>query len=305
MNEINPYPLTALSEQDIPAMLALWRRAHPLHPMNDTLLKERVFSPPDAEGELMLAARDGQGKLLGWTAGIFPCMKPELGGVRWLSVEPELWDSGLPERLLEELARRFKARGAERLRFLGTAPFYLRPGVDTRETGLIVWLLGRGWTHEQTVFNLTVDLERWAAPTREEIFAPDAQGYYVRRARAEDREAFQAYALAHWTRNWMLEASQGIAHEPASLFLGMKDEQIVGFSTYEVSQCLNAFGPTGVTPEHRQSGLGRRLLWACLADLKAAGRPVCEIGWVGPVPFYHRAAGAMIGPVYWMLSREV
>jgi GNAT superfamily N-acetyltransferase len=68
---------------------------------------------------------------------------------------------------------------------------------------------------------------------------------------------------------------------------------------------MGGFGPTGVTEAHRGAGLGKFLLDACLEDQKRMGIERCEIGWVGPVAFYARAAGAVLGPVYWQLGRKI
>ena len=199
--------------------------------------------------------------------------------------------------------RRLGSRGVEQVRLFGTPPYYFRPGIDTRETGLIAGLLDLGWTHEATHFNMTVDLARWVSPSPAAIFDPDPQGYRVRRATPGDRAAFITYMNAAWTPTWRDESLQAYGHDPITLFLALKDEEIVGFAAYEVSQCLGGFGPTGVSPAHRGAALGRRVLWACLHDLQQAGRPACEIGWVGPVAFYHRACGAVLAPAYWFMTR--
>ena len=132
----------------------------------------------------------------------------------------------------------------------------------------------------------------------------------MRRATAADRDAFREYCTRAWTPEWAAEAAQGIGHDPGSLFLAERPsghgwtKEIVGFAVYEANQCMGCFGPTGVSEEHQGHGLGRRLLWATLADMKALGRTRCEIGWVGPVDFYYRACGAVLGPVFWAMRRR-
>ena len=311
------FRIEPLQPAHLPEIAELWSVAHPLHPITETLLRERLFESPGADPALMLAARDEAGGLAGFTVGYFSAEQPRFTGVRWLSIAPEhlearlqggqgdLEGQGVAALLLDELCRRLVRLGAEKARMLGTAPYYLRPGIDTRETPLIAALLDLGWTHEATLYDLTVDLDRWTAPPEGSIFGPDPQGTIVRRARPEDLVPFREYMLTHWTPNWLGESTQAFRHGPISLFLALKDEEIVGFAAYEVSQCLGSFGPTGVSPEHRGATLGRRVLWACLADLKTLGRPRCEIGWAGPVSFYHRACGAEIGPIYWVLTRAL
>lgn len=328
-NASNPR-LEPLRLENIDEIAAFWRCASPLHPAGAAMLRERLFESPGADPELLLGARDATGRLLGIVSGVLILEHQRFAGVRWLALEPTLDPAAREGRavagaLLDELCASLAARGVEKVRMLGTPPYYFRPGVDTRETGLIACLLELGWTHEATHFNMSVDLGRWgwAAPGEDAIFGTDACGYRVRRARPEDREAFIAYMNQAWTASWRDESLQAFKHDPITLFLAVKAgennardlsalraphsalEKIVGFAAYEVSQCLGGFGPTGVSTEHRGAALGRRVLWACLHALHEAGRPVCEIGWVGPVPFYHRACGAVLGPTYWFMTKAV
>jgi predicted N-acetyltransferase YhbS len=305
-DEIN---LTRLGAGESGLLADYWSDAHPLHPMTAEMLRLRLLEAPGDDPDLKLAARDGAGGLAGVAVGVYPLKEAGVGGVRWLGVAPAWRGRGVEARLLEAMGERLGARGARRVSLFATPPYYLRPGVDTRETGLIATLLDLGWTHEATHFNMTVDLAASGSagvpPAPQMIVDEDARGYAVRRARLQDRDAFVEYMTRDWTPVWREEADQAFRMETLPLFLAWRDEEIVGFAACEVSQCLGGFGPTGVSPEHRGAGLGRRLLWACLDHLRRAGRPTCEIGWVGPVSFYHRACGATLGPVYWTMSRAV
>jgi hypothetical protein len=127
--------------------------------------------------------------------------------------------------------------------------------------------------------------------------------------------------MHEWTINWAREAAQGLDHDPVSLFLAIRHlspqsvhkegngtpgaEEIVGFAAYETSQVHGSFGPAGVSPGHRSRDLGKKLLWATLADMKKLGRKASEIGWVGPVDFYYHAAAATLGPVFWQMRRRL
>lgn len=309
MNQHPSITLQALREDHLAEIVAYWTQAHPLHPLSPELLRERLFGPGASAPGLALAARDAQGRLCGLATGVWPVGEPTVGGIRWLGVCPDLVGSGLEHRLADTLCQRLKALGARTVRLFATPPYYLRPGIDTRETALIASMIGQGWTHAATHFNMTVDLRAWDAPEAAAIFGRDGQGYALRRARPGDRPAVEAYMRQHWTEGWTGEALLALDHDPPTLFLAHalspQGETLVGFAACEANQCLGSFGPTGVLEDCRGAGLGRRLLEACLADLKSAGRPVCEIGWVGPVPFYFRSCGASLGPIYWELQRTL
>jgi len=285
-------------------VLRYWQRAHPTHPLELWMLKERLFSPPPTDPDLLLAARGAQGELVGLAAGVYPARVEGLGAVRWLGAQPGPSREIALRQLLEELAFRLRSRGALEVHLFATPPHYLRPGVDIRETGLIATLQGLGWEHSATHFNMTCDLAGWASPGQRAIFG-EVDGYRVRRADPGDREALRGLMEREWAVGWLDATMLGFGHDPVGVFVAEKGGELVGFSAYEVDQCLGSFGPTGVAPMHRGHGLGARLLWACLDDLQKKGRAECQIGWVGPIGFYHRACGAVLGPAYWMMSRTL
>ncbi|GEM_PF-137249 len=301
-------------------LVRFWRDHHPMFPLTEPLLIERVFGPPDAAPERSLCALDARGEIEA-LALIVPPGPPDaasgerIGGLRWFGARGLIPDEALGGAMLAESLDRLGEAGATVVDAYATPPYYIQPGIDLRHTGLIVWFLERGFEPHRTIVNMTVDLASRPWPSLEELARPDAEGYVVRRARPAEREAFLSYCRRDWTAHWAAEAAQGFDHDPRSLFLAVGGDgagrtasaadEIVGFAAYETNQCLGCFGPTGVSPAHQGRGLGRRLLWATLADLRTLGRRRAEIGWVGPVDFYYRAAGATLGPVFWALRRRL
>jgi N-acetylglutamate synthase-like GNAT family acetyltransferase len=269
------------------------------------MLRERLFGPPPANPDLLLAARDAAGRLIGIAAGAYPCRREGIGGVRWLGTLPAFAERGVEAALLEALLPRLRRLGAEEAHMLATPPHYIRPGIDIRETALIATLQGLGWSHAATHFNMTCNLTEWSNPGEAAIFGPGAGGEGVRRARPSDLPALRGLIETHWTPGWRDAATLGFGHDPAGVFVAEKAGELLGFAAYEVDQCLGSFGPTGVVEAARGSGLGKRLLWACLNDLQRLGRAECQIGWIGPAGFYYRSCGATIGPAYWMLSKRL
>lgn len=315
----DPLRIETFAREDLRSLSEFWEGSFPLHPMDEALLEERVFAPPDALAENLLCIRDADRgfaaiALLAGTrdepddrAGEGRSVR--VGGIRWLGVHPDRRRRGLGRALMDESLRRLEARGAEVVDFVVTPPHYIRPGVDTRSTPTIAWLLRRGFEHRRTIFNMTLPLGAYRAPAAAEIFPADAEGYAVRRATPADEAAFAEFCRREWTEGWTTEGRIGLAKRPSSLFLATRaageGEEIVGFAVYEANQCLGCFGPTGVAPAHRGKRLGARLLYATLIDMKRLGRPACEIGWVGPVDFYHRTVGATLGAAYWSMRKRL
>lgn len=311
-----------------PELLRFWRESFPLHPMNEALLRERIFGPPDACPENSLCYLDDGGRIIGISLVVPPAEQIEktekkgkrkhrrkitaIGGIRWFGVHPEYRKRGYARALMKDSLLRLHELGATDVNFLTTPPYYIQPGVDIRQTDLIAWLMAQGFEHIDTHFNMEVNFGALEPPPDVRIFGAEDDDYIIRRATEDDREEFQKHCEKEWTPGWFAEATVGLTHDPVSLFLaiqrnrpGKTKDKIVGFATYEANQCAGCFGPAGVSAEHQGLGIGGRLLWAAMKDLKTLGRDKGQIGWIGPMEFYYRLIGATLGPVFWAMRKHL
>jgi N-acetylglutamate synthase-like GNAT family acetyltransferase len=118
-------------------------------------------------------------------------------------------------------------------------------------------------------------------------------GIEVRRALRADAPALNAFLDSHWP-SWRAEAAVALASEPATLHLALRDGRVVGFAAWDANnRGTGWFGPMGVDPRERGSGLGCVLLHRCLDDMRAQGHDAAVIAWVDNAPFYERCAGAV------------
>jgi predicted N-acetyltransferase YhbS len=98
--------------------------------------------------------------------------------------------------------------------------------------------------------------------------------------------------------------SLALSRPRPTAFVAERGGRPVGFAAHAVYR-PDLFGPLGVLPSERGSGIGRALLSACLHDMAAAGLAVAQISWVGPAQFYERAVGARIGRTFVILGRSI
>jgi GNAT superfamily N-acetyltransferase len=132
-------------------------------------------------------------------------------------------------------------------------------------------------------------------PLSEELDAMRRSGVIIRRALPFEIGPIREFVLAHFSSGWADEISVGYANKPTTVYLAIRDGEVVGFGAYE---CTNRgfFGPTGVAESERGKGVGKALLIACLWGLREIGYIYGIIGGAGPTDFYSRTVGATVIP---------
>src|ERR1051326_2619001 len=130
------------------------------------------------------------------------------------------------------------------------------------------------------------------APVMEEM---RARGVVIRRVLPHELTPVREFAQRHFSATWADEVSVGFANKPTSVFIALKEGNIVGFGAYECTHRA-FFGPTGVAESERGAGIGKALLFACLWGLREMGYAYAVIGAAGPVDFYAKTVGATVIP---------
>lgn len=297
--------LRELAEADLGDLDGLCRRGL-RDAVGPEVLRRLALAEPGLRPELHLGLWDGP-RLVGAALGSLRARDDgrQFGGPRLLVVDPAARGRGHGGRLLGELERRLVAAGAEELRVGWIAPNYLWPGLDPRDTAALCMLERRGYARAGEAVNMEVDLgaRAWWSPEDDARLA--GRGWALRRGSPADADAVGAWVGARFGAPWAWEARLACAASPPSLFLAVRDGVIGGFACHGVSGLAGTFGPTGTAEELRGAGLGTALLLRSLADLRDRGVARAEIGWVGPVAFYSRVAGATISRVFWVFTKRV
>lgn len=117
-------------------------------------------------------------------------------------------------------------------------------------------------------------------------------GVIVRRALPPERETILEWISARFSRHWRSEAAVGLSQQPPTVFIAVRDQQILGFACYD-GTAKGFFGPTGVDEAERGQGLGEALLMTTLHAMAGAGYAYAVIGDPGPVSFYTRRLDAL------------
>lgn len=110
--------------------------------------------------------------------------------------------------------------------------------------------------------------------------------------------SFESRMVVKWVedrygQSWAMQAEAAFYNKPASCFIAVKDDLLLGFAAYDAT-CKNFFGPTGVDETHQGKGIGKALLLASLEAMRNNGYAYAIIGGAGPVAFYQKAVDAQI-----------
>ena len=215
--------------------------------------------------------------------------------LRVLAVMPDARRRGIGQALLAASEAIARDAGEPRLRALDQPGNYLAPGIDERNAETIHWLAKRGWRRDGDArCNVRIAVRGNPRVTEDraaELAArATAAGYEIRRAHADEPALLEAVA-AGFGGAWPFELARALEHAPAGVHVALRDGAYCAFAAHDGNnRGLGWFGPTGTWPEHRGKGLGEALLLACLVDV-ARDHEFCEVAWIGPRPFYDKAAG--------------
>ncbi len=117
-------------------------------------------------------------------------------------------------------------------------------------------------------------------------------GIVVRRGMAFERQVILEWIEAHFFGPWVSEAALALSQQPSTIYVAVKDGQLLGFACYDTS-AKGFFGPTGVDEAARGQGIGEALLIATLKGMREAGYAYAVIGDPGPVAFYQKRLDAL------------
>ena len=119
------------------------------------------------------------------------------------------------------------------------------------------------------------------------------EGVRIKRAMAPDTGRIMEWIEEKFSAGWAHECQKVLFNTPASCFLAVKDQKIIGFACYDAT-ALGYFGPIGVDPDCRKGGIGAALTRRCLLAMREKGYGYAIIGWVGPQEFYKKVCGAQL-----------
>jgi len=293
-----------IRREDLPALGQFCNRNIAYDTFTAPLIEDKTFGDPHFDPELALVGREGD-EIIAFMPGLFKDRKGRpTGWIKWFAVNRNRRREGLGSRLLEEMERRLRERGAREIRVSDCAPNYLQPGVDPRNTESAAFLLRRGYVKAGDFFHMEADLSArdWETTKAEQRLK--AERFEFRRLEPDDREPFLVF-LGGDRREDAYRVDACFRQDPVSCHIALRDNEIVAYAQYDVDR-PGWFGAMRTAEEFRRAkGLGTILFRRCMADMRRLGYEKALIGWVAPLYFYARVADARACRTMWLFTKSL
>jgi GNAT superfamily N-acetyltransferase len=273
-----------------------------------TLLPEDAVEADEIVARLRVTPGPGfvqsyQGRVVGVAFASVGHADPTAGHLDLIAVDPEHRGQGFGTRLIHAAERGLTDLGCTSVRIAGNAPDYAWPGIDVRYTSAICAVTANAYHHDQTAWNMSVDLTDPGSPALRPTSPGENrladQGIAVRAATGEDIEALLPVVEEEWGHAWVREVA-----DARGVHVAVRDGVPIAFAAWGGARS-SWFGPMGTLPAAEGLGIGSVLLRRCLRQQAESGLVRVQIGWVGPVPFYARAANAYIERVFFLYRKTL
>lgn len=300
-------------ESDLEEVTRLLNRSLEFDQFATDWVAHKVTGDPDYDPEQTWVGVQGGG-VIAFIQGIVRTTGDDAHGcIKMLAVDARHRGCGIAGRLLDKLEAVFLQRQVE-ARVLFSRPNYFMPGLDPRYTPAASLFLSRGYERIGEGFNMSVELTP-GSPAGFLIRTPEggtgsSGELRILRPDLQERDRVTRWldrtGVSHSWNYQALHAFNRQEREPgkgSGLLIAEMDGEWVGFAAHG-AVLPGWFGPEWVRSDYRGRGIGKALLLAALRDMRDEGYDRCEIGLVGPLPFYAKAVGATVSRTWWFLRRK-
>ncbi len=286
--DIRPY--RGADEADL---LAVWHAAMTHDRLSADLFRTKVLLDPNFLPEnLPVAIEDGRivGFVLALTRQVplfLQGLEPEKSWITAFGVHPDYHRRGIGRALFEHVIGRLKREGRKTLEISPYVPNYFVPGVDVNAyPGTIAFLEKLGFQTLYRAISMGANLTGFQIPAeiRElERKREQEDALTIRPVASADLPELMPFIVQHFGWDWYRHAQDYLLEyfgdSPAQIcfLVARLGGEIVGYC----QQRRERFGPFGVRPDVRNLGIGRLLLFRCLAEMSARHTYFAYFLWTG------------------------
>jgi ribosomal protein S18 acetylase RimI-like enzyme len=287
---MTPVSLRPYQGSDETALLKLWNLVLTHDPINEAVFRTQVLLDLNFRPEgLLLAEKDGE--LAGFLLSIvrhvplfLQGLETDRGWITAFGVHPAYRRQGVGKGLFEAALSNLHPR---QVLISPYTPNYFTPGVDTAAyPDAVAFLHSLGWKTTSTPISMQAELTGFQIPgvilELEERLAMTHK-ITVKPVCSADIPHLMQFIAAEFGWDWTRFAQDyllslfGTGSDEICFLVAKQGQKIVGYC----QQRRERFGPFGVSNEMRGLGIGRLLLFRCLADMLAKGFHCAWFLWTG------------------------
>ncbi len=286
--QIRPY---AGADED--QLLEIWNTSMTADHLSATLFRTKVLLDANfAVENLPVAVEDGRivGFLLMVTRQVplfLQGLEPEQAWITAFGVLPEYRQRGIGAALFQYADARLRAQGRKIVSIAPYVPNYFIPGVDVNAYPAALEFLAReGFAPVDHAISMGADLSGYQIPAEVQALErrrEQEDGVTVRPVTSADLPDLMPFIVRHFGWDWFRFAQEyllelfGHNPTPVCFLVARQHGEVVGYC----QQRLERFGPFGVDPARRNLGIGRLLLFRCLATMSARQNYFAYFLWTG------------------------
>jgi len=203
-------------------------------------------------------------------------------------VHPEFQRRGIGSALFEHVRAKLKVEGRKTIDIAPYVPNYFVPGVDIKAySGTLDFLEKVGFKRRYNAISMGADLSGFQIPNNIRQLQAQREredGVTIRPVTSADLPELMPFIVKHFGWDWfrhaqdyLLELFGGGNTSHICVLVARRQGEIVGYC----QQKLERFGPFGVDPAYRNLGIGRLLLFNCLATMSQRHNFFAYFLWTG------------------------
>ncbi|GAA2758790.1 GNAT family N-acetyltransferase [Actinopolymorpha rutila] len=303
------------------ALVEAWRRALPLDPMSYPRFRDLVLLDANFDPDGLRIALDGD-RLMGAAyavrrrvAMVGGDLEPGTGWLPFFFVTPDARGVGVGRAVVRSALDWLRNQGAREVFFASYTPNYVLPGLDAEaypEADALLRDLGFERRSEAAAMDRSLVGYRLPDELRARVDDLVAGGHRFGTPTGDDLVEVVRLAGEDFSPDWARAIrSAVVAGLPLDRIVGAWDPDgtLAGWAMHAAYEnVLERFGPFGVRPDRRGTGLGRILLHLTLERMRAAGAHSAWFLWTGersPAGQLYRSTGFAVTRRFAVLRAEL
>ncbi|MGV9305910.1 GNAT family N-acetyltransferase [Nonomuraea sp. NPDC003727] len=280
----------AFAPGDERSLIESWNHSLPADPTTAAWFRDCVLLDPNFDPDGLRVAVSG-GNVVGCAYAVRRLippapgtdLQPQTGWIPFFFVAPAHRGHGLGRRLLTQALDFLRAAGRTRIDFASYTPHYVLPGADPDLYPAALGLLtSLGFTTRSTPVAMDRTLVGYHTPPEVHRLraARQSQGYRFGDPTDGLLPQLIRFAAETFNPDW----GEAIRHhrDTTRMVIATRRDRLAGFALYGAYRGIpERFGPFGVDPGERGTGLGTILLHLAMTRMRAEGLHSSWFLWTG------------------------